>query len=130
MSEVVFEVYRERAREFADAMRLCNDDIRSYASAVALLAVHSAISYNDALLIKLTGVRPKGDNHNSVIHSAKRACEKANVDPAGIKHLEKLLGAKTEVSYGDHKVGTEYAQTLNIAAERFQAWVERNFAGK
>jgi hypothetical protein len=30
-------------------MKLCQDDLSAYASAEALLAVHSAISYSDAV---------------------------------------------------------------------------------
>lgn len=114
--------------QLASAMKLCNDDLSSYASAVALLAVHSAISYNDALHIRLTGVRLKGDDHKNAVRSVRTACKKADIDPAGIKHLEKLLNAKSEISYGNRKIGLEYAQTLSIAAERFQAWVEKNLA--
>lgn len=126
MDEVGLEVYRSRALQLANAMKLCGDDLLSYASAVALLAVHSAISYNDALHVRLTGKRPKGEDHKDAIRSVRKACAKVDIDPAGIKHLERLLNAKTEISYGDRKVNTEHAQVLSIAAERFQAWVERN----
>lgn len=128
MNEASLEVYRSRALQLSNAMRLCADDWRSYASAVALLAVHSAISFNDALCIRVLGERPKGEDHRNATNSARKACKKAKIDPVGIKHLEKLLSAKADISYGDRTVDVKYAETLSIAAQRFQAWVEKNFA--
>jgi hypothetical protein len=130
MDEVGLEIYRIRALQLANAMKLCSDDLQSYASAVALLAVHSAISYSDALHIWLTGIRPDGADHKQAVISARRACRRAGIEPAAISHLERLLNAKTGVSYGNRTVDVEYAQTLSIAAQRFQVWVERNLAGK
>lgn len=130
MDEPSLEVYRGRALQFANAMRLCAEDCPSYASAVALLAVHSAISYNDALHIRLTGGRPKGEDHKDALRSTKKACEKAKIDLAGLGHLEKLLSAKTDISYGDRTVNTEYAQRLSTTAERFVRWVEDKLADK
>jgi hypothetical protein len=130
MDEASLEVYRIRATQLADAMKLCGDDLSTYASAVALLAIHSAISYSDVLHVWLTGNRPDGADHKQAILSARRACRKAGIDAAPISHLEKLLSAKTDVSYGNRVIVAEYAQTLRIAAERFQAWVERNLVGK
>jgi hypothetical protein len=128
MNEAVLEVYRSRAFQLANAMRLCAEDYPSYASAVALLAVHSAISYNDALHIRLTGGRPKAEDHKYAIRSTKRACERAKIDSAGLRHLERLLSAKTDISYGDRAVDKERAQILSTTAERFEKWVEENFA--
>jgi hypothetical protein len=57
MVEARFTVYYRRATQLADAMSHCQDDLSAYASGASLLAVHSAISYNDALLIGLKGAR-------------------------------------------------------------------------
>lgn len=130
MDEASLEVYRSRALQLANAMRLCAEDCSSYASAVALLAVHSAISFNDALCIQLLGERPNSNDHRDAIPLATRACKKARIDTAGIKHLERLLSAKTDISYGDRAVNTERAQKLSTTAERFVKWVEDNLSDK
>lgn len=130
MDETSLEVYRNRASQLANAMSLCADDYTSYASAVALLAVHSAISYNDALHIQLTGTRCKYTDHRMAAESAKKACGKAKIPTDGIKHLEKLLSAKTDISYGDRAVDSERAEKLKTTAERFEKWVGGNFADK
>ena len=125
MFETRFSIYHRRAAQFASAMKLCQDDLSAYASAAALLAVHSAISYSDALLIGLSGGRPRGENHREAIIALKRACTGARVDHRGIAHLQRLLSAKTDVSYGEKQVDTERITALCIAAERFQVWAER-----
>ena len=47
-----FAVYYRRATQLADAMKLCQRDLSAYASAAALLAVHSAISFSDAMALR------------------------------------------------------------------------------
>lgn len=125
MTEARFTAYYHRAMQLADAMKLCKDDLSSYSSAAVLLAVHSAISYSDALLIGLGGVRPRGENHREAVIALKRACTGARIDHQGIAHLQKLLSAKTDISYGEKPVDSERVTALCIAAERFQVWVER-----
>lgn len=125
MVEVRFTVYHRRARQLAGAMQLCQDDLSAYASAAALLAVHSAISYSDALLIGLGGARPRGENHLEVIPALKRACTRANVEQHGIAQLQKLLNAKTDISYGDKQIDDAKTTALCMAARRFETWAER-----
>jgi hypothetical protein len=106
-------------------MKLCQEDLPAYASAAALLAVHSAISYSDALLTGLGGARPRGENHLEAVTALKRMCTKAKIDHQGITHFQKLLGAKTDISYGEKRVDDEKVAALCITAERFQVWADR-----
>jgi len=129
MIDARFSTYYRRATQFASAMKLCQDDLSAYASAAALLAVHSAISYSDALLIGLGSKRPRGEDHREAIAALKRACSGARIQRQGIAHLQKLLGAKTDVSYGEKQVDFERIEALCITAERFQTWAERILHG-
>jgi hypothetical protein len=106
-------------------MQLCQDDMSAYASAAGLLAVHCAISYNDAVLIGLGGTRPRGENHREAIAALKRACTKAKIEQQGIAQLQKLLNAKTDISYGDKQVDDQQTTALCNAAKRFETWAER-----
>jgi hypothetical protein len=125
MADVSFAVFYRRATQLADAMKRCQDDLPAYGSAAALLAVHSAISYSDAVLIGLNGSRPRGENHQQAVNALKRACTNANIDTQGVGHFQRLIGAKTDVSYGDRQIDNERTAALCIAAERFQVWAER-----
>src|ERR1035437_4354506 len=125
MIEECFTVYYRRATQLAGAMKLCQDDLSAYASAAVLLAVHSAISYSDALLIGLGNARPRGESHREAIAALKRMCSGAGIDHRGITHLQRLLSAKTDISYGEKQIDDEKVTALCIAAERFEAWAER-----
>ncbi len=118
-------IFYNRANQLADAMRLCQDDLVAYGAAAALLAVHSAISYCDAVLIGLVGARSKDESHHRVIGMLRRACNTASIDTKGITHLQRLIGAKTDISYGDRPVDNDKTLALCAAAERFQAWAEQ-----
>jgi hypothetical protein len=126
MNDAGLDVYRRRATQMADAMKLCMDDLTSYASAAVLLAVHSAISFNDALLIKLQGKRSKADDHRTAVNNLKEACGKAKIEPKGVPHLQKLLSNKTDVSYGNKGINIDQATVLCLTSERFRAWAERH----
>jgi hypothetical protein len=125
MDEISVRVYHDRALQLANAMELCHDDMTAYCSAVALLAVHSAISYTDAVLIKLTGQRSRSQDHKKAVAAIEKACEKGQIRTDGIKHLDKLVGAKTDVAYGDEEVDHQKIEFLYVAAARFQTWAER-----
>jgi hypothetical protein len=125
MGEASFTVYYHRATQLADAMKLCRDDLPAYASAAALLAVHSAISYSDAILIGLGGRRPRGESHREAVTALRRACTRAKLDQHGITHYQKLVSTKTDISYGEKQVEDERVEALCITAERFRVWAER-----
>lgn len=125
MDEIRVSVYHGRAARLANAMELCHEDMAAYASAVGLLAVHCAISFSDAVLISLTGKRSRTQDHGQAIAAITRACRKAKVSTDGIKHLAKLVGAKTDVAYGDRAVEDERVEVFFESARRFQAWAER-----
>lgn len=125
MVDPSFAVYHRRAIQLADAMKLCRDDLTAYASAAALLAVHSSISYSDAVLLGLDGKGARRENHQDAVQALRRACNRKNLGQQGLLHLQRLLGAKTDISYGDRAIDNERTMALCIAAERFQVWAER-----
>lgn len=118
--------YHCRATQFSEARNLCKDDLKTFASAVALLAVHSAISYSDAVILGLGGKRPKSENHRDAITELKRVCTHKKIDyRQGIRQFEKLLGSKSDISYGSDVITNEKVIALCTAAERFEAWSEK-----
>lgn len=125
-----FAVYHHRATQLADAMKLCQDDLPAYGSAAALLAVHSAISYSDAVLIGLGSARPRGENHRQAVTALRKACTSARIDHRGIAHFQSLISAKTAISYGEQPIDNEKSRALCVSAERFQVWAERILEGK
>jgi hypothetical protein len=104
----------------ATAMRLVRGD-PDYTAATALLAVHSAISFNDAVLVKLNGASFHGQDHRQAAEITKRKCAERELDFQGVRHLRELVGNKAYVSYGDENVPPQKVERLCEAAERFRA---------
>lgn len=98
MGEVGVRVYHDRGSQLAKAMRVCRYNRPAYPSAAALLAVHGAIAYNDAVQIKLTGDHLRTKDHGQAIAAIKRACGTAKIEPHGVAQLRKLLSMKTDNS--------------------------------
>ncbi len=110
-------------------MNLLMEDVASYKSAVALLAVHSAIAFNDAVLERLTDSSYKGQDHAEASKKTKAACGKKKadgkkIDASVIQHLEKLIAKKTLYSYSGI-VDTSSAQDAAMKATRFADWAYR-----
>ena len=105
-------------------MKLLLDDVGAYKSAVALLAVHCAISFNDAVLERLTGAVPKRKDHAEGYRQTKTACSRMKIDSAGVKHLERLIAGKTSYSYSGI-VDEKEAQDAALKAQRFASWAYR-----
>jgi len=124
MEDAPLNVYRRRGQQMADAMRLCRED-SAYAAATALLAVHSAIAYNDAVQAKLAGKVTQAKNHKATVAATRKACREARLPDQGLRHLHKLIGFKSDISYGDRNVEAQLSQELSMDAERFESWALR-----
>jgi len=117
----MYEVYLERAQQLSGALEeLRKQDL--FPAAMALLAVHKGIAFNDALLARLTGQVFKGENHDAALVVTERTCKAKRLDRSGLTQLQKLLSAKSKVSYGDKRTSLESAIVLYLAAERFETW--------
>jgi len=52
---ILTDRYMDKADHFLQGMRLLADDFGAYRTSIGLLAIHSAISLNDAILAGVTG---------------------------------------------------------------------------
>jgi hypothetical protein len=120
--------HRDRAESFRAGMNLLADDLSSYGNAVALLAVHTAISIADAVLVACTGERSNERDHRSVLRPLRALCGFRRKDQAGIKHFAWLISQKTDFAYGDRRLNLENDVKLaRVKAERFIAWAYLSF---
>ena len=123
------ENFQSRGEQMMDAMNLLQDDVQHYAAAVALLAVHSAIAFNDAVQMKLSGKWVKDTDHKKTASHTRKLCSSLGYDAGGITQLEKLLARKNDYSYSNTIIDDETARAAGIHAERFQAWALRVLGG-
>ena len=82
----MFEVFFERANHLSAARRLVADDT-DYTSALALLAVHSAIFWNDTVSMRLGGNVVKGEDHMHAVRLLEKQCASRRLNRDGVKHL-------------------------------------------
>lgn len=106
-------------------MRLLTEDLDALGPAVALLAVHCAISLNDAIQVALTGKRSKYADHQRTAPDLERLCGSTRIDQRGVAHLRWLLNSKSAISYADKPFLD--AALARDRAERFQSWAYSSF---
>jgi len=77
-------------------MKLAADDLPAYRTGIALLAVHSAISLNDAIAAGLTGKAGRHQDHLTAAAELERSARKHRISNLnGVSHLRRLLAEKT-----------------------------------
>jgi hypothetical protein len=113
-----------RARDFLKGMTLLQDDAE-YRYSSALLAIHGAISYSDALRVGLGDTGTSSDNHQNAATELRKQLMLRKYDrQQGISRLEKLLRRKTTIAYSGDSVSEQEVKSIIQQAERFAVWAE------
>jgi len=93
-----------------------------------LLAIHSAISLNDAITVGLTGKRKIYQDHTHAARELGRVCSSAGVpDRKGVGHFKWLLGQKNAVAYEHREFDDKSVRLAVEKAERFNVWAYDQF---
>ncbi len=125
MQAVQVQHYLRRARDFLKGMDLLKDDL-TFGYSSALLAVHGAISYCDALRTGLGSVNVSSEDHQSVTAELRQLLTARKYEKQdGVERLGKLLGSKSVIAYGAASVGDDKFKSVIQQAERFAVWAER-----
>ena len=104
MAVVDVQLYIARAKDFFSAMQLMRDD-ELYENSTALLAIHSAISYADALRNGLGQMSQQAEDHTKAVNSLLSLLrDRGFGDEAGLTHLKYLLSQKTAISYSNRRL--------------------------
>jgi hypothetical protein len=120
-------VYLKRHEACFSSMQLLADDPVSYGDAVALLAVHSAISLADAITVACKGLHGSEDHRESWT-LLKQLCRERRVPDDGLAQYGRLLANKTAISYGAKPLDIESdVKPAQKQAERFTAWALKHF---
>jgi hypothetical protein len=125
MNAVEVQHYRNRARDFLDGMRYLGDDLEAFGYSSALLGIHGAISYADALRIGMGSKRLFSDNHLDAARDLESLLGSRRFDQQqGVKHLKLLLGRKSRIAYAGATVRKNEAEDIVKRAVRFADWAE------
>jgi hypothetical protein len=95
----------------------------SYGNAIAIVAIHAAIAYADALCIRFGGFKSAEGDHVRTVDSLKAALGD-RADAAAIRRLQRVLSQKDQVSYQGAYYTVESATRLTKDAQEFAAWAE------
>ena len=115
--------YAEAGRVFLESARALStvaDDGAPYGNAIALLGIHAAISYTDALSIGF-GERKSGDQHAKAVDTL-RSILGARLPDDKAKVLRKILIEKDSVSYQGTYYTLADGQKLLELAESYCQW--------
>ncbi|HWG20670.1 MAG TPA: hypothetical protein VG225_09070 [Terracidiphilus sp.] len=122
-----------RARDFVEGMnRLLNeevfilrDDFVRFKYSPALLGIHGAISYCDALRIGMGSEKLSSDDHRNATRELKSLlAERKFQGSAGADRLDKLLGKKSRIAYAREASDETEIKQITLHAERFAKWAE------
>jgi len=117
-----------KARDFLRGMDLPEDLVESECRhSSALLAIHSAISYSDALRVGLgegIGELVSSDHKAAASKLEKLLNQKKYDKRQGVRHLERLIGKKNSVAYTPEVLTEEAVKAMIEQAQRFSVWAE------
>jgi len=122
MRAVSVEHHRHRANDFFDGVLLLRGD-PAYRYSAALLAIHAAISYSDALRTALGDEDLLAEDHFRAVQSLNTLLTANNLqDRNGLRHLSYLIAKKSLVAYRNERLDQADAESLITKAERFLTW--------
>lgn len=133
MIAVEVQHYLGRARDFLKGMEslvreeiyLLSDEIAQFRHSPALLGVHSAISYCDALRAGMGRKILSSDDQSKAAGDLESLLRSQSFENRnGIGHLKKLLGMKSGVAYGPEALREDDVDEIVKHAERFAKWAE------
>jgi hypothetical protein len=124
MIAVEVQHYLNRARDFLSGVDLLRKDLDQYKYSVALLGIHAAISYCDAMRVGLGSRRLSSDDHRAAADDLRLHLGSHIPDArSGTDRLRKILGYKSKIAYGPFESGLDFG-TIVKDALRFAAWAE------
>jgi L-fucose isomerase-like protein len=133
MVAIEVQSFLGRARDFQKGMEtliregvfLLSDEIATFKHSPALLGIHCAISYSDALRTGMGRGRVSFDDHSKAADDLESLLKSRNFENRkGIGHFRKLLGKKGETTYGRVAVREGEIEEIVKHAERFANWAE------
>lgn len=125
MAALQVQHYLSRARDFLEGMNLLKDDLTEFRFSSALLGIHCALSYCDALRIGLGSTKVSSDDHLSAARDLKTLLASRRFEKLqGADRLEKLLSKKSRIAYSQDTASEAEIKLIHQNTERFAAWAE------
>lgn len=125
MGAVQVQHYLGRARDFLKGMEFLKDDLAEFKHSSALLGIHGAISYCDALRVGLGSKSLSSDDHRIASRELKaQLTSRRFKELQGLDRLEKLLAQKSTIAYFPKRIAEKDVVEIVQQARRFALWAE------
>ena len=121
-------VARALRRSGEDLSALAEESDR-YGNAIAIVAIHAAIAYADALSVAYGGFKSAEGDHERAVDALQDALG-ARVDAGQVKALLAILKRKDAVSYQGVYFTTAEAAALVERLRGFADWAEEMYEGR
>lgn len=116
--------YREYERVAEHFYAAAKDSMElEYWTASAVLIVHSAIAYADAICIMLSGQRNAGESHEDTIVLLESLVAGGEEKTSAINQLRRIVEEKTKVSYLGELYPPSSTREMWKRLKRFREWV-------
>jgi hypothetical protein len=127
MAVMHVQTYLGRARDFLEGFNLLRDDLDEFRFSSALLGIHCAISYSDALRTGMGCENVSSDDHRSAADDLKRRLNEDRIveNQRGVEHLKSLLSKKARIEYASEIARRDEVEDIVKHARRFADWAER-----
>jgi len=125
--------FLDRARDLLKGMEflvredsfILHDDFVKFRFSPALLGIHCAISYSDALRSGLGCTDVSSDDHqNAVKDLTTRLTSRRFEQHRGANHLERLLSKKSRIAYASEATREDEIEDIVKRTTRFAEWAE------
>lgn len=113
--------------ETANALDVIGD--AKYGNGLAIVAVHAAIAYTDALTVAYRELKSTDGEHIQAVNVLMHALGR-RVDEAQTRRLKKILNAKTDASYSGSYYTLDDGREILEHAREYAAWAERMLADR
>jgi len=133
MIAIEVQHYLGKARDFLKGMEslvreevyVLNDDIVKFKYSTALLSIHGAISYSDALRTGMGRKKVSSDDHSKAATDLESLLSSRSFENRkGIGHLKRLLSMKNRIEYEPVSAREDEIEDIVKHAERFAKWAE------
>ena len=126
MIAVEVQHYLGRARDFLEGMKFLKDDLDAFRFSSALLGIHCAMSYCDALRIGLGSTKVSSDDHRTAAEDLRKqlADDRRCGNLRGVDHLRDILSKKSRIAYAPDAMREHNFEVILQHTERFVVWAE------
>lgn len=97
-----------------------------YGNGLAIVAIHAAIAYTDALTVAYGGFKSTDGDHTRAADALQRAVGH-RADPRQVRRLVGILDAKTHASYSGSYYTLADGQRIFEHLEAFAAWADEMY---